>query len=135
LKPPFALAADLLVGFHFLYVLFAVAGELVVLAGGLLRWSWVRNLPLRVTHLAAVALVAVEALLGMVCPLTTWEYDLRVLAGQRVERDISFVGRLVRSIIFYDFPTWVFTVTYVAFALLVAGTFFLFPPKARRLHG
>jgi hypothetical protein len=131
----YALAADLLVGFHFLYVLFAVAGELAVLAGGLLRWRWVRSLPLRVTHLAAVALVAVEALLGVVCPLTTWEYDLRVLAGQRVERDISFVGRLVRSIIFYDFPTWVFTVTYVAFALLVAGTFFLFPPQARKTHG
>jgi hypothetical protein len=129
------LAADLLVGFHFLYVLFAVTGELVVLAGGLLRWRWVRNLPLRVTHLAAVALVAAEALLGVVCPLTSWEYDLRVLAGQRVERDISFVGRLVRSIIFYDFPTWVFTVTYVAFALLVAGTFFLFPPRARKPHG
>jgi hypothetical protein len=129
------LAADLLVGFHFLYVLFAVTGELVVLAGGLLRWRWVRNLPLRVTHLAAVALVAAEALLGVVCPLTSWEYDLRVLAGQRVERDISFVGRLVRSIIFYDFPTWVFTVTYVAFALLVAGTFFLFPPRACKPHG
>lgn len=129
------MAADLLVGFHFLYVLFAVTGELVVLAGGLLRWRWVRNLPLRVTHLAAVALVAAEALLGVVCPLTSWEYDLRVLAGQRVERDISFVGRLVRSIIFYDFPTWVFTVTYVAFALLVAGTFFLFPPRARKPHG
>ena len=132
---PYALAADLLVGFHFLYVLFAVAGELFVLAGGLLRWRWVRNLPLRITHLAAVALVAVEALLGVICPLTTWEYDLRILAGQRVERDISFVGRLVRSIIFYDFPTWVFTVTYVAFALLVAGTFLLFPPQRRRLHG
>ncbi len=135
MNPLYALAADLLVGFHFLYVLFAVAGELVVLAGGLLRWRWVRNLPLRVTHLAAVALVAVEALLGVVCPLTTWEYDLRVLAGQRVERDISFVGRLVRSVIFYDFPTWVFTVTYVAFALLVAGTFLLFPPQARKTHG
>lgn len=130
--PPYALLADLLVGFHFLYVMFAVGGELAVLAGGLLRWRWVRNLPFRLAHLAAVVLVAVEALLGVVCPLTAWEYGLRLAAGQRVEQDISFIGRLVRAVIFYDFPAWIFTVTYVSFALLVAGSFLLFPPRARR---
>jgi hypothetical protein len=135
LKPPYALLADLLVGFHFLYVLFAVGGELAVLAGGLLKWRWVRSLRFRITHLGSVVLVAVEALLGVVCPLTTWEYDLRLLAGQRVEQDISFIGRLVRAVIFYDFPAWAFTVTYITFALLVAGTFLLFPPRARRPHG
>jgi hypothetical protein len=135
LKPAYALLADLLVGFHFLYVLFAVGGELAVLTGGLLKWRWVRNLPLRITHLASVVLVAVEALLGVICPLTTWEYDLRQLAGQRVERDISFIGRLVRAVIFYNFPPLVFTVTYIAFALLVAGTFLLFPPRVRKPHG
>jgi hypothetical protein len=135
LKPLYALLADLLVGFHFLYVLFAVGGELAVLTGGLLKWLWVRSVPFRIAHLASVVLVAVEALLGVVCPLTMWEYDLRLLAGQRVERDISFIGRLVRAVIFYDFPTWVFTATYITFAMLVAGTFLLFPPRARRPRG
>ena len=127
-----ALLADAVVVLHFGYVLFAVGGEVLVLAGGALGWRWVRNLPLRLTHLAAVALVAVEAVLGVVCPLTDWEYRLRELAGQQVERELSFVARLVRAIIFYDFPAWVFTVAYVGFALLVVGSFLLFPPRRAR---
>lgn len=127
----YALLADAIVVFHFLYVSFALGGEVLVLLGGLLRWGWIRNLPFRIAHLAAVVLVAVEALMGVVCPLTEWEYTLRELAGQRAERELSFVARLVRAVIFYDFPTWVFTLTYVLFAVLVAGTFFLFPPKRR----
>ncbi len=127
-----ALLADAVVVLHFGYVLFAVGGEVLVLAGGALGWRWVRNLPLRLTHLAAVALVAVEAVLGVVCPLTDWEYRLRELAGQQVERELSFVARLVRAIIFYDFPAWVFTLAYLGFALLVAGSFLLFPPRRAR---
>jgi len=127
----YALLADAIVVFHFLYVSFALGGEVLVLLGGLLRWGWIRNLPFRIAHLAAVVLVAGEALMGVVCPLTEWEYTLRELAGQRAERELSFVARLVRAVIFYDFPTWVFTLTYVLFAVLVAGTFFLFPPKCR----
>jgi Protein of Unknown function (DUF2784) len=124
-----ALLADTVVIVHFGYVLFAVGGEILVLAGGLLGWRWMRNLPFRLAHLAAVVLVAVEALLGVICPLTEWEYRLRELAGQQVERQLSFVARLVRAIIFYDFPAWVFTAAYVAFALLVAGSLLLFPPR------
>jgi hypothetical protein len=125
----FALFADAVLIVHFLYVLFAVGGEVLVLVGGALRWRWVRNLPFRLVHLTAVALVAVEALLGVICPLTEWEYRLRELAGQHVQRQLSFVARLVRSVIFYDFPAWVFTVAYVGFALLVAGSFLLYPPR------
>ena len=127
----FALLADAVVVVHFAYVLFAVGGEVLVLAGGLLRWRWVRNLPFRLVHLSAVALVAAEALLGVICPLTEWEYRLRVLAGQHVELQLSFIARLVRAVIFYDFPAWVFTTAYVGFALLVAGTFLLYPPRRR----
>jgi hypothetical protein len=127
-----ALLADIIVVLHFGYVLFAVGGEILVLAGGLLGWRWTRNPPLRLVHLAAVVLVAVEALLGVVCPLTEWEFQLRELAGQQVERQLSFVARLVRAIIFYDFPAWVFTLVYVGFALLVAGGFLLFPPRRNK---
>ncbi len=124
----YAFLADLIVIIHFCYVTFTVGSELAVLLGGALRWRWVRNLPFRITHLAAVVLVAVEALAGAACPLTVWEYQLRELAGQRVEQQISFVARLVRSIIFYDFPPWVFVAVYVAFAALVAATFFVVRP-------
>jgi hypothetical protein len=120
-----ALLADVIVIFHFCYVAFTVGGEIAVLLGGALRWQWVRNLPFRIVHLAAVVLVAGEALAGAACPLTVWEYGLRVRAGQATEAQVSFVARLVRSIIFYDLPAWVFLAAYVAFAVLVALTFVL----------
>ncbi len=127
----YGLLADGIVVFHFAYVLFTVGGEIVILLGGLLGWRWIRNLSFRITHLAAVVVVAIEALVNVFCPLTEWEYRLRLLAGQTVEEQIPFVARLVRKIIFYDFPVWMFTVTYVAFALLVGVTILLFPPKGR----
>jgi hypothetical protein len=126
----YALSADLIVAFHLLYVGFAIGGELAILVG--FKWEWVRNLAFRIIHLIAVVIVAVESLVGAVCPLTDWEYQLRQLAGQSVDREISFVGRLLRRIIFYDLPPWLFTVIYIAFALLVVASFFLVPPRRRR---
>ncbi|GAG91807.1 unnamed protein product, partial [marine sediment metagenome] len=76
--------------------------------------------------------VALESLVDVLCPLTEWEYNLRELAGQRVERDISFLGRLLRRIIFYDFPSWAFTLMYVGFGALVILTFILIPPRRKR---
>jgi hypothetical protein len=129
-----AMLADLLVAFHFCYVAFTIGGELLILLGGLFRWGWVRNLTFRIVHFASVALVAVEASTGTACPLTVWEYQLRVLAGQRAEAQVSFIARLVRSIIFYDLPAWVFLVAYIGFALLVGLTFVMVRPRRRYLR-
>ncbi len=131
----FALLADLIVAFHFCYVAFVIGAEIVILLGAAFRWRWVRVLSFRIVHLAAVALVAVEALAGAQCPLTTWEYQLRLRAGQTVEAQISFFARLVRSVIFYDFPAWVFLATYVGFALLVALTFVFVTPRRKAHEG
>lgn len=125
-------AADLIVFFHFLYVLFTVGGEVLVLLGGVIGWHWVRNRVFRITHLLASFFVAVEALAGAMCPLTTIEYILRQRAGQIVDNEISFVGRLTRSIIFYDFPAVFFTLLYVGFASLVIITYFLIKPYKRK---
>lgn len=128
----FALLADVIVAVHFCYVGFTLGGEAAILLGGLFRWRWVRNLSFRIVHLASVALVAVEALAGGQCPLTIWEHQLRMMAGQRVEGQISFIARLVRSLIFYDFPAWVFLAAYMGFALLVGFTFILVAPRMQR---
>ena len=125
----YAIGADLIVVAHLLYVCFAVGGTAVIPIGALFGWRWIRNLTYRLIHLAAVTLVAVEALLGVVCPLTDWEYVLRLRAGQRVDEQLSFVARITRRIIFYDFPLWVFTVTYMGLAVLVLLTLILVPPR------
>ena len=132
----FAVLADIIVVVHFCYVAFTVGGELVILLGGFLKWGWVRNMAFRISHLAAVVLVAGEALAGASCPLTVWEYRLRQMAGQQVEGQLSFIARLVRSIIFYDFPAWVFLAVYVGFAVIVVLTFVFFRPlrPVRSIH-
>ena len=127
-----AVAADLLVFLHLLYVAFTVGGALLILAGGLLGWPWIRNRLFRFLHLGAVLLVAVEALIGIWCPLTTWEWRLRARAGQDYEADISFVGRLIRSVIFVELPDWGFTVMYVGFGILILLVMVLIPPKKRK---
>jgi hypothetical protein len=124
-----AIAADIVVFFHFLYVLFAVGGEFVIVIGGFFHWRWVANRIFRFIHLAAVLFVSLEAIIGTSCPLTELEYLLRDKAGQMGDRDITFVGRLIRSIIFYDLPPIFFTLLYVGFGALVLLTFFLVPPK------
>jgi len=122
--PP--MMADLIVVVHFAIVLFIVGGLLAVWAGAALGWRWVRNPWFRYLHLAAIGYVAVEALLGIACPLTAWEDLLR--GGVRPD---SFVGRWVRRLLFYDAPEWVFTAAYAAWALATLATLRLVPPRRR----
>jgi hypothetical protein len=129
----YVLLADILVILHFLYVLFAVGGLMVILLGALRQWAFVRNPLFRTMHLAAVGLVALEAALGIDCPLTVWEFDLRHLAGQPVEHNLSFVARLARLIIFYDLPHWVFTTMHIAFGVAVIATYIMIRPRFRAM--
>lgn len=126
----YRLLADLIVAIHAAYVAFVVIGLLLILIGIARRWEWVRGWWFRVAHLVAILIVAAESLLDIPCPLTEWEYRLRELGGQAVSGG-TFIGDLLHNLIFYDFPPWVFTCAYVAFALLVALTFVLAPPRSR----
>lgn len=128
----YSFLADFIVTFHLFYVIFAVGGQVVILVGLWLKWPFVRRPAFRIAHLIAVAFVALEAVIGMSCPLTEWENNLRQLAGQSVDRDISFIARLVRMIIFYDFPQWVFSVIHISFGLMVIMTFVFAPPRFRK---
>ena len=110
----YELLADLLVGFHFLYVCFTVGGEACILLGAFFKWKFIRNMTLRIVHLVAVLVVSLESVIGMLCPLTDWEYELRQLAGQNMQEELSFIARLLRMIIFYDFPPWFFTLLYIS---------------------
>ncbi|HTK75758.1 MAG TPA: DUF2784 domain-containing protein [Gemmataceae bacterium] len=126
----YRLLADLIVAIHAAYVAFVVVGLLLIVVGIACGWGWVRNWSFRVVHLIAILIVAAESLLDIPCPLTEWEYRLRELGGQAVSGG-TFIGDLLHNLIFYDFAPWVFTFAYVAFALLVALTFVLAPPRRR----
>jgi hypothetical protein len=122
------LLADVVLVVHFAFVLFVLGGFALILAGAALGWRWVRNRAFRYAHLAAIVFVAVEALVGVACPLTLWENMLR-----RASPDgPSFIGRWVSRLLYYNLPEWVFTTAYVVFAIAVAVTLWLVPPGRNR---
>jgi len=127
-----AVLADIIVFIHFLYLIFTVGGEAAILAGAVFRWKWIRNFPFRTIHLAASAFVAFEALSGMICPLTELEWNLREAAGQYVDRNMSFVAKLIHKIMFYDFPTVFFIFLYVFFATAVILSFIFIKPERKK---
>lgn len=118
------MVANAILTVHFAIVTFIVSTLPLIYLGAALRWSWVRNLRLRVVHLGAIAFVAAESLFGIVCPLTVWEDKLRgTVSGS------GFIEGWVHRIMFYRLPTSVFTAIYVAFAVLVFATWILIPPR------
>ncbi len=124
------LLAELLLSLHVGIVAFVVLGEALFLIGGWRSWRWIRNLPLRLLHLALIAYIAVQAWLGVACPLTVWEQHLRTLAGQSPYQE-SFIEHWLSRLIFFQAPWWVFVAAYSLFALLVAVTWWRFPPRRR----
>lgn len=115
--------ADGVLVVHALFVLFVVGGFVLIVLGAR-HWEWVRNRAFRILHLAAIAFVTAEALLGITCPLTIWE---GVLRGGGSER--SFIGRWMARLLYYDFPEWVFATAYCVFTLAVVCAWWLVPPR------
>jgi hypothetical protein len=116
------LLADLLLVLHFAVAAFIVLGLILVWIGAAAGWVWVRNPWFRYLHLAAIAFVAAEALLGIACPLTIWEDLLR--GGARPE---TFVGRWVYRLLYYQAPDWVFTAIYAAWTVATLISLLLVP--------
>ena len=122
-----ALLADLVLIVHFAFVAFVVGGLALIWIGAAAGWRWVRNFWFRVVHLGAIVFVAGEAVVGMWCPLTVWEAELRGASAEK-----SFIAQWIHRVLFFDFPEWVFSVAHVLFALAVVVSFVILPPLRRR---
>jgi hypothetical protein len=116
-------AADAILLVHAAFVLFVAGGLPAIWIGVALGRPYAFNPWFRGAHLAAIAFVVAEALLGYVCPLTAWEDALR-----GVQEDRGFIQRWVHAWLFWRAPAWVFTLAYVAFGALVAWTWWRWPP-------
>jgi Protein of Unknown function (DUF2784) len=123
--------ADLVLFLHIAIVLFVVGGLLLVVVGNVAAWQWVNGRLFRYAHLAAIAVVVVQSWLGVTCPLTTLESWLREQAGASAYAT-GFIQYWVQHLLFYQAPEWVFTLVYTGFGLLVAATWWFFPPKGGR---
>jgi hypothetical protein len=120
--------ADALRLLHAGFVVFVVGGLVLVLVGGGAGWAWVRNRAFRWAHLAAIGVVVAQSWLGMVCPLTRWENDLRRAAGE-AGYESGFVAHWVGRVLYWDLPGWVFIVLYTAFFALVILSWWWVPPR------
>jgi Protein of Unknown function (DUF2784) len=125
-----ALLADLILFLHVVYAAFVLGGLLAVPLGARLGWHWVRIPALRRAHVACTAVVAVEALVGMTCPLT-WVEHLLLVASGTAGYERSFIGHLLYQLLYYDAPLWMFTMAYVALAMAVTLLYYYIPPLPR----
>ena len=123
--------ADLVLLLHLAIVLFVVGGLILVVAGNFNGWSWVNLISFRLLHLAAIGTVVGQTWLGVTCPLTTFESWLRLQAGREAYHT-SFIEHWLHQMLFYEAPSWVFTIVYSLFGLLVVASWWFFPPKLRR---
>lgn len=138
-----SLLADLVVAIHLAIVIYMVAGVVLVLIGWPLRWTWIRSPRFRLPHLAIMGYIVVNAIRGGTCILTQWEASLRVAAGQGVpspgqpghfwvyDERVSFVGRLLREVLFVDVPQPVLDKAYIAIGVLVVVSLVVSPPRLR----
>ena len=124
-------AADLTLVAHASFVAFVVVGQVLILVGWMRGWRWTRNPAFRLVHLGAIALVVLESWFGVICPLTWLEFRLRAAAGSPVAAD-GFLAYWLQRLIFYDAPSWVFTLVHTVFGAVVAATLVLYPPRRRR---
>jgi len=121
--------ADAILISHALIVLFNVASLPLIWLGHFFRWRFIRNCCFRAVHLLLIGYIAVQAMVGQICPLTDWEDKLRLKAGTEAQYAGSFVAHWVRRLLFYDADEWVFTTTYTLFFVLVLATLFWVKPN------
>jgi hypothetical protein len=121
--------ADVVLLLHFAYVAFVVVGLVWIWVGHWRGWSLVRNFYFRLAHLVAIGIVVAEALAGMVCPLTTWENQLRLRAGGGQSYEGSFIQAWVHRVLFFEVGEDFFTPIYVAFFAAVAASLWVVKPR------
>ena len=122
------LAADAILLAHVTFAAFVVLGLLGIYIGHFLNWSWVKNSWFRILHLVGIGIVVLQAWVGIICPLTTWEMALREKAGASTYPG-SFVQHWLQSILYYSAPEWVFIVGYTLFGCLVLASWFIVRPS------
>ena len=130
----YSLVANLLLVAHLLFVIFVVLGLILVLAGKILSWGWVRNPWFRIAHLLAISVVVIQSWFSVTCPLTIWEMELRSKAGEVVYEN-AFIMHWLNEILYFQAPQWVFVVCYTVFGALVFSSWFFVRPRSFTVGG
>jgi polyferredoxin len=116
---------------HVTLMIFVVLGLPLIAVGCLRGWRVVTSPWFRFAHLATILVVAGEAWLGIVCPLTTLEMVFRTKA-QAGAYEGSFVDHWLQALLFWNASAWVFTTAYSLFGLAVLATWWAWPVRIAR---
>jgi hypothetical protein len=127
----YQLLADAVLALHLAIVVFVVAGMVLIVAGNRAGWGWVNALWFRSLHLLTIGVVAAQAWLGVVCPLTTFEMWLRSRANASTYRG-NFIEHWLQALLYWEAPAWVFAIAYSAFGLAVTLAWWRYPPAWRK---
>jgi len=114
----YALAADALTLFHFLFICFVVFGGLLVA-----KWRW-----LALLHIPAAGWGAIIEFQGWICPLTPLEQQLREAAGQ-AGYNAGFIEHYLMPLVYpkgldYDMQVVLGTFVIVINAVIYGGIAF-----------
>jgi hypothetical protein len=115
------LAASIL-AVHLAVIAFNVFGLVVTPIGAWRGWPFVRRPAWRLAHLACLAVVAVQALMGRACFLTIWEDA----AGGSADHTPLIMGA-VNRLLFWRLPIWVFAAAYAAIFAYALALLWLVP--------
>ena len=118
---------QLVLALHLVVIAFNVFGLIAIPLGAARGWRWVRIRWWRLLHLASLAVVALQAVLGRACFLTDWQVGLTGGGAQD-----PLIMRWVNGLIYWPLPMWAFSAAYLAvFAYVVALWWFVAPTAGR----
>ena len=121
--------ADIVLILHFFIVIFITVGFFLIPIGYYYDWNWIKNLKLRLFHCGLMFLVTFETLVGITCPLTSIENNLRGMSNSK-----SFISFWIEKIIYWDFPTKFFIFLYFIFLGWTLLMWKIYPPKLMNGH-
>ncbi len=132
--------ADILVMIHFLWILFMLAGFFMTLWAMICRYCrhqrcrfldrWI----LRSVHLGGIAYVGLLAMLGKYCPLTVWEYRLRLQDDPDLAYPGSFIASIIERLVYPSVPPAAILIPTLVVAGVTLAAFVICPPeKIKRL--
>ena len=116
--------ADTILILHFLVIIFIISLYFLIPYGYSKNWKFVKNYKIRLTHLMLIFFITLETFLGIICPLTILENDLR---GQSYSE--TFISFWISKLIYWDLPTTFFIVFYTIFLILAIILWLKFLPK------
>lgn len=123
--------ANVVAALHLGYALFVILGTVAILVGPTLGWRWIRNLPFRLLHLAAVYVVLIEEVFHIQCPLNVLQWGLRTASGGPAEATDG-IGGILDGLLYRTIPGWALDVLYWSLGVGLLLLLYLVPPRWRR---